>query len=207
MSTAVLEKRMTSGQKRKSIGATRNPASAEAILTAAQQVLVDRGYSGFTIDEVARRAKAGKPTIYKWWPNKAMLLLDVYLRQKSISFEDTGRFDDDLVGFIDTILTNWRQTPSGAIFRSIIAEAQLDDASSAAVTRFAADRQSETSFLILKWLKRGQVRATVDPVRAARWIGAYLWYTLLTNRLSVTPDEIREDVELLLNGLRKQEGM
>ena len=192
---------MTKEPKRKSIGATRNPASAEAILTAAAEVLIEKGYRGFTIDEVARRAKAGKPTIYKWWPNKAVLLLDVYLRQKSIIFQNTGKFEDDLVAFINAILTNWRETPSGQIFRSIIAEAQSDETSRAAVTKFATDRQAETSFLILQGLKRGEVRASVDPIGVARWIGAYLWYQLLTDRLSLTTDELRNDVEILLAGL------
>ncbi len=195
---------MSKEPRRKSIGAARNPASAEAILTAAEQVLVDKGYGGFTIDEVARRAKAGKPTIYKWWPSKTVLLLDVYLRQKSIVLQHTGNFEDDLVAFIDAILTNWRETPSGPIFRSIIAEAQSDDASRAAVTKFATDRQAETSFLILQGLERGEVRGSVDPIRAARWIGAYLWYQLLTDHLSVSADEIRHDVEILTMGLTHQ---
>ncbi|PRY76652.1 AcrR family transcriptional regulator [Yoonia maritima] len=192
---------MTKEPRRKSIGAARNPASAEAILNAAEQVLIEKGYKGFTIDEVARRAKAGKPTIYKWWPNKAVLLLDVYMRQKSIIFQNTGKFEDDLVAFIDAIFTNWRETPTGPIFRSIIAEAQSDEASREAVSKFATDRQAETSFLILQGLKRGDVRDSVDPIRVARWIGAYLWYQLLTGNLDHTTADIRDDVEILLMGL------
>jgi AcrR family transcriptional regulator len=192
---------MSKDQRRKSIGATRNPASAEAILNAAEQVLIENGYRGFTIDAVARKAKAGKPTIYKWWPNKAVLLLDVYLRQKSIIFQNTGTFEDDLVSFIDAILTNWRETPSGQIFRSIVAEAQTDETSRAAVATFARDRQAETSFLILQGLKNGDVRPSVDPIKAAQWIGAYLWYQLLTDHLSLSVDDIRRDVGILLFGL------
>ncbi|MCU0826085.1 MAG: TetR/AcrR family transcriptional regulator [Tabrizicola sp.] len=192
---------MTKEPQRKSIGASRNPASAEAILTAAEQVLIAKGYGGFTIDEVARRAKAGKPTIYKWWPSKTVLLLDVYLRQKSIILQSTGDIEEDLVAFIDAILTNWRETPSGHIFRSIIAESQSDEDSRKAITKFAIERQAETSFLILQGLKREKVRSSVDPIRVARWIGAYLWYQLLTDRVSLSAEEIRADVKIIVMGL------
>ena len=68
---------------RRSIGSARNPQSQEAILEAAEAIFADEGYAGFSIEAVARRAKAGKPTIYRWWPSKAHLLLDVYTRQKA----------------------------------------------------------------------------------------------------------------------------
>ena len=195
---------MNKEPRRRSIGPARNPASAEAILNAADQVLIDRGLKGFTIDEVAQRAKAGKPTIYRWWPTKAVLLLDVYLRQKSIVFQNTGKFEDDRVAFIDAILTSWRETASGPVFRSIIAEAQSDEKSREALTKFAKDRREETAFLVLEGLRRGELRDSINPVKVARWIGAYLWYQLLTDRLSLTVDEIRDDMEILLVGLAKE---
>ncbi|MEO1420282.1 MAG: TetR/AcrR family transcriptional regulator, partial [Pseudomonadota bacterium] len=114
---------MTENTQRRSIGAKRNPASAEAILDAAENLLAERGLRGFTIEEVARRARAGKPTIYKWWSSKAALLLDVYQRQKTIAFQDTGNLEDDIVAFITAITIHWRDTPAGAVFRSVIAEA------------------------------------------------------------------------------------
>ena len=192
---------MTKNLKRKSIGAKRNPHSAEAILLAAEEVLVEKGYSGFSIDAVASKARAGKPTIYKWWPNKATLLLDVYLRQKSIAFQNTGRLEEDLVALIDAILTNWRETSSGPIFRSLIAEAQMNAASSTALSDFASDRQTETSYLILQGLKRGEVSEAVEPIRAARWIVSYLWFRLLTGQLNTDAVDIRKDIEILLYGV------
>ena len=67
--------------RRTSIGAQRNPDSEEAILAAAEAILIEEGFAAFSIEAVARRAKAGKPTIYRWWPSKAALLLDVYHRK------------------------------------------------------------------------------------------------------------------------------
>lgn len=188
---------------RRSIGAQRNPDSAEAILSAAEALLTEEGYGGFSIEKVARRARAGKPTIYKWWPSKAALLLDVYLRQKSIKIPDTGRLEDDITQFVDTVLSYWRDTPAGAIFRSVIAEAQSDDTAGAALADFAKEREADTSFLIWRGLERREVRDGIRPADAARWIGAYLWYRLLTGQLAAGSDMTRTDIRILVGGLAR----
>ncbi|MEO1638647.1 MAG: TetR/AcrR family transcriptional regulator [Pseudomonadota bacterium] len=196
---------MTENTQRRSIGAKRNPASAEAILDAAENLLAERGLRGFTIEEVARRARAGKPTIYKWWSSKAALLLDVYQRQKTIAFQDTGNLEDDIVAFITAITIHWRDTPAGAVFRSVIAEAQSDEKAGQALRRFSDERLSETSFLILRGLERGEIKNGIFPKHAARWISSYLWFRLLTGDLDVSQQNLRRDVSVLLLGLRKDE--
>ena len=91
----------TEDATRRSIGARRNPASEEAILDAAEAVLRENGIAGFSIEAVARRARAGKPTIYRWWPHRTALMLDVYKRFKNAkAFPDTGSLRGDLVSFL-----------------------------------------------------------------------------------------------------------
>jgi AcrR family transcriptional regulator len=186
---------------RRSIGASRNPASAEAILSAAEAVLSEEGYGGFSIEKVARRAQAGKPTIYKWWPNKAALLLDVYLRQKSITMPDTGRLEDDISQFVESVLSCWRDTPAGTIFRSVIAEAQSDEAAGTVLTNFAKEREADTSYLIWRGMERREVKEGIRAQDAARWIAAYLWYRLLTNQLKTGPTMTQADIHILIGGI------
>jgi AcrR family transcriptional regulator len=186
---------------RRSIGAQRNPESAEAILSAAEALLAEEGYGGFSIEKVVRRARAGKPTIYKWWPNKAALLLDVYLRQKSIVMPDTGRLEDDICQFVDSVLSYWRDTPAGVIFRSVIAEAQSDGAAGEALAKFAKERETDTSYLIWRGLERREVREDIRATDAARWIAAYLWYRLLTNQLVAGSSMTKTDIRILVGGL------
>ena len=188
---------------RRSIGAQRNPESAEAILHAAEDVLAEDGYRGFSIEKVARRAKAGKPTIYRWWPSKAALLLDVYMRQKGVALPDTGHLDEDLVCFVLSILRHWRDTPAGTVFRSIVGEAQADPAAAEVLAAFAREREADTGFLIWRALERQEVREDVDPRVVARWIGAWLWYRLLTGQIDADEMIVRNEVALLVNGLRK----
>src|SRR5688572_28095634 len=112
---------------RRSIGAARNPQSEEAILDAAAAILAEAGYARFSIEAVARRAKAGKPTIYRWWPSKAHLLIDVYKRLKNVLPDpDTGSVHGDIVMFLDNLTAFWSGS-AGDVFRSLLAEAQVDE--------------------------------------------------------------------------------
>jgi len=188
---------------RRSIGARRNPDSAEAILEAAEAVLVEAGYAGFSIEAVARRARAGKPTIYRWWPSKAALLLEVYKRQKRVDVPDTGNLEDDLVGFLQNLFSHWRDTSSGSVFRSLVAEAQSDEAAAVALTGYADGRRSHTARIIERAKVRGEVAADVDAALVADLMASYAWKHLLTNRLDEDEVTIRATVRYVTSGISR----
>src|ERR1700740_831704 len=50
-------------------------ASHAAIMDAVQGLLQKQSVRDLTMEEVARRAGVGKPTLYKWWRTKAALVL------------------------------------------------------------------------------------------------------------------------------------
>ncbi|MDX8516242.1 TetR/AcrR family transcriptional regulator [Mesorhizobium captivum] len=186
---------------RKSIGAKRNPESADAILEAAEAVLVEAGYSGFSIEAVARRARAGKPTIYRWWPSKAALLIEVYQRQKRLETPDTGKLEEDLAGFLVNLFAHWRDTSSGNVFRSLIAEAQSDKAAAAALADYSKGRRSHTGQIIERAKARGEVAADIDAGIVADLIASYAWRHLLTNRLDEDEATIRTAVRYVVRGI------
>jgi AcrR family transcriptional regulator len=186
---------------RKSIGARRNPDSAEAILEAAEAVLIEAGYAGFSIEAVARRARAGKPTIYRWWPSKAALLLEVYQRQKRVDLPDTGSLEEDLVGFLINLFTHWRETSSGSVFKSLIAEAQSDETAAAALAGYAGGRRTHTGQVIERAKARGEIAGDIDPGVVADLVASYAWRHLLTNRLDEPEATIHKMVRYLLQGI------
>ncbi len=186
---------------RRSIGARRNPASADAIREAAEAVLMEAGYAGFSIEAVARRARAGKPTIYRWWPSKAALLLDVYQRQKRVDNPDTGNLEEDLVGFIRSLFRHWRETSSGSIFRSIIAEAQSDEAAAKALSGYNAARRAHTGRMVERAKARGEVAKNVDPAIVADLVASYAWVHLLTGRIDEDETTIRAAMKMIVTGV------
>jgi len=192
---------LSTNESRRSIGAARNPESHEAILEAAEAILVEQGYAGFSIEAVARRAKAGKPTIYRWWPSKAHLLLDVYTRLKDDMVEpDTGTLEGDFRLFLTNLLAFWAGAPGG-VFRSLIAEAQTDDKAGEALREYCFDRIRHTARLIDRAKARGEVRAEVDSLAGSDLLSAYAWKLLLTGRLEGTEHEVAAVAGIMARGL------
>ena len=182
------------------------PTAPKAILEAAEAVLVEAGYAGFSIEAVARRARAGKPTIYRWWPSKAALLLDVYQRQKRVDIPDTGRLEEDLVGFLKNLFAHWRETSSGSVFRSLIAEAQSDQTAAVALAGYAEGRRTHTGQIIERAKARGEIADDIDPAVVADLVTSYAWRHLLTNRLDEPETTIRKMVRYLLQGIAASAG-
>ena len=62
----------------------------ERLLEAARSVFLEHGYGGASIDEIARIARASKPTIYARYPTKEALFAGVVERKAA---HVAGRFD------------------------------------------------------------------------------------------------------------------
>ena len=52
--------------------------SHKAILAAVYDLLKEMPARELTMDAIARRAKVGKPTLYRWWPSKASLVMAMF---------------------------------------------------------------------------------------------------------------------------------
>lgn len=57
-------------------GRPRDPGLDETIKTAALALFLEHGIVGMSIEQVAKRAGVGKPTIYRRWPGKELLVAD-----------------------------------------------------------------------------------------------------------------------------------
>jgi AcrR family transcriptional regulator len=188
---------------RRSIGARRNLASAGAILDAAEAIVNELGYAGFSIEAVARRAGAGKPTIYRWWPTKAALLLEVYGRYKlELSDPDTGSLEDDFAHLIRDLWRFWRDTPAGNVFRSLIAEAQTDPAALDALARYLDERRLHIATFIERAKARGEIAGDTDTEMIADIFANFVRGRLLGGRIEDDAATIKRAAHCLVHGAR-----
>ncbi len=190
------------GEARTSIGSQRNPASEAAILTAARELLAEKGLAGFSIEAVARRARAGKPTIYRWWPDKTRLLMAAYRQLKEdVPEPDTGSLEGDVKAFLTNLFFFWRTTAAGAVFRSILAEAQTNAEASAAFADYHDERLSRTAAAFARHgleLDRAALLAEVAV--------NYAWGQLLAGRLDPGAVEIGKVAAMLVGGCGTVDG-
>jgi AcrR family transcriptional regulator len=175
----------TPAKKRTSIGSRRNPEAEAAVLAAAKDLISERGYAGFSVDEVARRAGAGKTTIYRWYPTKADLFIAIYTAERStfVPVPDTGNLVEELAQYTTSLWRFWASHPAGAALRGLIAEAQgTPEALSALRDRFLPDRTADVRRMLSGAAARGDLLSDEVDDKVALWVG-FSWFKLLVGEL------------------------
>ncbi|MGX9923154.1 TetR/AcrR family transcriptional regulator [Streptomyces sp. NPDC002248] len=84
----------------------RGAALERALLDAAWEELTARGYAGFTMDAVVRRAGTSPPVLYRRWPDRDTLVraaVTHVLERSHIDVPDTGSLRGDLLTLMRTI--------------------------------------------------------------------------------------------------------
>lgn len=108
-------------------GPKRSPSSKGAILQATREELAERGWRSFSVDKLAKRARASKQTIYKWWPSIGALCVDCALPLIP-ELGETGSNDpiDRLARHVMPIETVARIGNNGTVLRAALLAAADD---------------------------------------------------------------------------------
>lgn len=72
-------------------GRPRNVEAQKSILSASYELLLENGFQAVTVDKIAERAQVSKATIYKWWPNKAAVVMDGFLHAATARYPPSQR--------------------------------------------------------------------------------------------------------------------
>jgi AcrR family transcriptional regulator len=184
--------------------ARRSQRAHRAILDAAYELALDRGPAKMTVEAIAARAGVGKQTIYRWWPSKGALLLDVLVDAVGAVnvMPDTGDVVADLKTQM-TAVTELFRSDFARFYTGLIAEAQADDTVARGLAEQLADRAEGPRRQRLEKAQRdGQIRADIDVAAAAEVLYAPLYYRLLLRTAPLSVDHVHALIDATLNGLR-----
>jgi AcrR family transcriptional regulator len=181
----------------------RDPRSHQAILRAAYELALEVGPARVTVEAIAARAGAGKQTIYRWWPSKGAVFLDVYNTEVSIAREipDTGDLAADVKTQMKAIVELFNGE-FGRFYAGLIALAQGDPGLARALGETTVDRAEEPrAERIRKAQREGQIRADLDAATIVVALFAPLHYQLLLHTRPLSTDQVDAIVDLVFNGL------
>lgn len=65
--------------ERRGPGRPRSDEARQAILASTLALLKEEGFNTLSIEGIATHAGVGKATVYRWWPNKAALVIDAFV--------------------------------------------------------------------------------------------------------------------------------
>jgi AcrR family transcriptional regulator len=107
----------------------RNEQARLAVLHAADDLLVERGFAGVTIEGIAAQAGVAKQTIYRWWPSKVDVLLDTLIddAQQRLAIPQTGSAIEDARQYLRNLARFVTEHPAGKVLLALIGEAQHDE--------------------------------------------------------------------------------
>ncbi|WP_330459866.1 TetR/AcrR family transcriptional regulator [Streptomyces sp. NBC_00820] len=196
-------------------GRPRSAAADAAILAATRQALVELGWSGLTLGDVATRAGVAKTTLYRRWAGKHELVVDAVAELfDELELPDRGSLGADVEGVVLQFAAILARPEARSGLMAVVAESTRDDALRERIRDSIVERQKR---LVVAGRRRAQKRGELppesDPEASARAIdlifdivaGAVVHRTLVSAE-PADADWVRRFVAVLLNGLAAAEG-
>lgn len=183
----------------------RSQRSHEAVLEAAQVLLAESGYASITIDQIAERAGVSKATIYRWWPTKAAIFMELYsvLGSRIQQPADTGSLAGDLREQIRSAFKLFRETVAGLALAGFVAEGQSNPQTARMLRdTFASERRQLNVALLERARERGELAPGLSLEIASEVITGAVYYALLIGQAQFTDQRADEIVRVILNGLQ-----
>ncbi|NOU65534.1 TetR family transcriptional regulator [Paenibacillus sp. LMG 31461] len=185
-------------------GRPRNIESHKSILSASYELLLENGFQAVTVDKIADRAQVSKATIYKWWPNKAAVVMDGFMHAATdrLPIPDTGTtFNDILIHA--TNLTGFLTSREGTIITELLGEGQFDlGLAEAYRSRFFHPRRLEARGLLEKGVQRGELKNNLDIGICIDLIYGPIFYRLLVTGETLDKPYVESLVKNAFEGIR-----
>jgi len=176
-----------------------------AVLEAADNLLVERGFADVTIEGIAARAGVAKQTIYRWWTSKTAILFDALSTDAAEHFTPADHADlgSDLRDQLRQLAAFLTTTDAGAVCRALAGQAQHDPAVAARFeAEFAAPQRERDRAPFRRARDRGQLDPAADIELAIDQLVGPVYYRVLISRRSVSP----EFTDALVQGYLDQSG-
>src|SRR5216683_145698 len=155
--------------------------SHAAIMDAVYELLQKRPASKLTMDAVATRAKVGKPTLYKWWPSKAALIMAMFQERLAGKLEaPKGPTAEGVIRAKMRHLIKEFNGLFGKVMADLIAEGQSDPSILEELyERHIKLRRESTVADIERGKANGEFAADVDPGLLIDAIFGPIYYRML----------------------------
>src|SRR6476659_5732204 len=182
--------------------------SHAAIVDAVFALLQQKSVRDLTMEEVAKRAKVGKPTLYKWWPTKATLVLAMLCERMAPNLEKptTLTAEESLRLRVRRLIEAFNG-PFGKIVAGLIAEGQSEPAVLREFfERWVSPRRNATIADLQRAKDAGELRSETKPELLNDAIFGAIYYRMLLHSGPLTRRFGEELVEHVLRGHRSGPG-
>ncbi|MCB1651780.1 MAG: TetR/AcrR family transcriptional regulator [Alphaproteobacteria bacterium] len=174
-------------------GRPRSNKSKNAILKATNSLLLHMSVQELSIEAVAKKAKVGKTTIYRWWPNKTALVMEALVSQPGLhSPLPTPKNNAEAVIMQLEKLIRLLDSKNGDTIAQLFSEAQGNTKSQKIFAdRFLSPLIDAIQYSVEQGVKEKEFRASLDMDQATDILCGPIFFRLLS-RPHMLNDEFRE---------------
>ncbi|AKS68161.1 transcriptional regulator [Staphylococcus schleiferi] len=108
-------------------GRPKDPTVNQKIYAEIERLLVDYNLNQITVDQIAENTGVSKATIYRRWPDKSFIIMDLFLERAETFHPAYLNLYDDLYRFLVTMM-NIYKTPIGTAVIEILVSHHDTDA-------------------------------------------------------------------------------
>lgn len=191
---------MTSSATDHRRGPRRRGAELEdAILRAAREGLLERGYAALTMDWIAGRARTSKAALYRRWGNRAELVVQAHrqLVRSLVSAPDTGSFASDMRTLLRSF-AGMMDSEYGELIRVVLAEVtKAPELAAEARKQFLETGPYLVDEVYRRGIERGEVRPELRGTRAMTVAHDLLRNEFLIRGTPITDTAIEEILDTI----------
>jgi AcrR family transcriptional regulator len=200
-----LIKEQTEERGKRSRGRPRDEVARKRILDSALQLVEEVGCTNTTTDLIAERAGASKATIYRWWPNKAAVLMEALREQvaQEVPFPDSGNLREDIHRQVQNfvkLLTSRR----GRIVKAFLAAAQSDPEVAEAYRRiWIQPRRAQARSVLEHHKERGTIAKNTNLDVILDTLYGAIYFRLLAEHAPLTVEFADSVAEVVVDGIER----
>jgi AcrR family transcriptional regulator len=175
-------------------------------LQAARQMIAENGPTALTMEGIAARAGVGKPTIYRWWPDRHSVAMAALMENESVPAMSGGGKSAlrSLHKQLRRVISLFA-APVGRNVTAMIASADSEsELSKAFRNHFVLARREEGRALLLQAIDHGEIRREANVEIVLDMIYGALFFRLLMGHAPLNDALVRQLLKEVLNGLRVQ---
>jgi AcrR family transcriptional regulator len=171
------------------------------VLSAAIDLLAERGYSGFSVEAVVERSGVAKTTLYRHWRTRNDLLAAAVAELRGRGpLPDTGSVRQDLLD----LLAQWVQaarTPQwNRCMPALVEAAAYNPELAEMIASLTLQMLGQIETLLRRGIERGELRHDLDPqLAASALIGPIVFRRLLLHE-GPTIQRVSAVIDLWLQG-------
>lgn len=181
-------------------------AVTDAIRSAMFEELAAVGYGGLTVEAVAKRAGAGKAALYRRWPSKQAMVLDLVTQVATSKADapDTGTLRGDVLAFLSINAQALSHPLMSRIVPDLLAEGSRNpELAAILLEQVGATRRQKAATILHRAIERGELPADSDIELGLDFLAGPLYWRVGILREPMDPERLQRLTDMVVAAIKK----